>query len=141
MQPLSAATARSVAEWLAVADLDLRVAERMSADDAVFYGYHLPFACQQAVEKYAKAVLFAYALPVRRTHDLPALLQCLEPVATFSTDDYDRADVLADYAVDIRYPTNQPLTAAEVADALVIARYFCALLRPLTIQRIAAAEL
>ena len=141
MLPLSAAAARAVAEWLAVADLDLRVAERMYADDAAFYGYHLPFACQQAVEKYAKAVLFAYALPVRRTHDLPALLQCLEPVATFSAEDCDRADVLADYAVDIRYPTNQPLTAEEVADSLVIARYFCAVLRPLSAHRISAAEL
>ena len=136
MPPLSPAAARDVASWLAVADLDLRVAERMYADDAAFYGYHLPFACQQAVEKYAKAVLFAYALPVRRTHDLTMLLQCLEPVATFSADDLDRADMLADYAVDIRYPTNQPLTADEVTEALVIARYFCALLRPLAAQRL-----
>ena len=136
MSPLSPAVSRDVASWLAVADLDLRVAERMYADDAAFYGYHLPFACQQVVEKYAKAVLFAYVLPVRRTHDLTMLLQCLEPVATFSADDLDRADVLADYAVDIRYPTNQLLTADEVTEALVIARYFCVLLRPLAAQRL-----
>ena len=59
MQSLSPTDKLHVQSWLAIADLDLRVAERMYADDPAFYGYHIPFAYQQAVEKYAKAVLIA----------------------------------------------------------------------------------
>ncbi|RZJ60372.1 MAG: HEPN domain-containing protein [Hymenobacter sp.] len=131
MQPLSANDKLHVQSWLAIADLDLRVAERMYAEDAPFYGYHVPFACQQAVEKYAKAVLVAYQLPVRRTHDLPALLQQLTSVVTFSTIELDQADLLADYAVDIRYPPHQQLALSEVLEALTITRHFSGILRPL----------
>ncbi len=131
MQPLSANDQLHVQSWLAIADLDLRVAERMYAEDASFYGHHVPFACQQAVEKYAEAVLVAYQLPVRRIHDLPALLQQLAPISTFSVVELDQADLLADYAVDIRYPPHQQLALSDVVDALTIARHFSSILRPL----------
>lgn len=131
MPPLSAPDKLHVSNWLAIADLDLRVAERMHAEDADFYGYHVPFACQQAVEKYAKAVLIACQLPVRRTHDLPALLQQLASVISFSTSQLDQADLLADYAVDIRYPPHQQLAPPEVLEALTIARHLSGILRPL----------
>ena len=136
MSPLSATDKLHVQGWLTVADLDLRVAERMHADDAGFYGYHIPFACQQAVEKYAKAVLVAYSLPAKKTHDLPALLQQLAVNVPFSASELDQADLLADYAVDIRYPPYQQLSPAEVANALAIARHFGTRLRPLSLQRL-----
>ncbi len=133
MQPLNSADKMLLEGWLAMADLDLRAAERMYADDAAFYGYHVPFACQQAVEKYAKAVLVAHSLPVRKTHDLPALLHQLKAVTTFSVEELDDADKLADYAVEIRYPPYHPLLTAEVTQALSIARHFCTALRPLAV--------
>ncbi|WP_223653272.1 HEPN domain-containing protein [Hymenobacter psoromatis] len=115
MQPLSASDKLQAENWLAIADLDLRVVERMHAEDVAFYGYHVPFACQQVVEKYAKAVLIAYQLLVRRTHDLPALLQHLSSVVIFSANQLDQADLLADYAVDIRYPPYQQLALPRSA--------------------------
>ena len=136
MQPLDFEDETQLQSWLAIADLDLRVAERMYADDPAFYGYHVPFACQQAVEKYAKAVLLAHRLPFRRTHDLSALLQGLIPVVAFSGAELDQADLLADYAVDIRYPPYQQLAPAEISEALTIARHLCAMLRPLAAARL-----
>ena len=59
MPPLSSAEIVYLKEWLEVADLDLGAAGRMLADNPATYGYHIPFACQQAVEKYCKGVLLA----------------------------------------------------------------------------------
>ncbi|AWM34403.1 HEPN domain-containing protein [Hymenobacter nivis] len=131
MQPLSPAEKAYLQEWLEVADPDLRAAERMLADDPSIYGYHIPFACQQAVEKYCKGALLAHGNKFPRAHDLPELLNRLQPVLTFSAAELDQADELADYAVETRYPPQTRVTLAEMQEALRIARYFQARLRPL----------
>lgn len=92
MQPLSQAEKAYLQEWLEVADLDLRAAERMLADDPAAYGYHLPFACQQAVEKYCKGVLLAQGNSFPRGHDLPELLNRLKPLFSFSAAELDDAE-------------------------------------------------
>lgn len=130
MQPLNSAEKTYLLEWLEVADLDVRAAERMLADDPVAYGYHLPFACQQAVEKYCKGVLLAQGNTFPRVHDLPDLLDRLKPIFTFSAVELDDADKLADYAVETRYPPHSRITVAEMHEALRIARHFQARLRP-----------
>jgi len=130
MQPLSPAEKAYLQQWLEVADLDLRAAERMLADDPSAYGYHIPFACQQAVEKYCKGVLLAQGTTFPRIHDLPELLDKLKPVATFSADELDDADTLADYAVETRYPPQTRVTLAETQEAIRIAQFFQARLRP-----------
>ncbi|ALW85114.1 hypothetical protein AUC43_08425 [Hymenobacter sedentarius] len=130
MQPLNQAEKAYLQEWLDVADLDLRAAERMLADDPVAYGYHLPFACQQAVEKYCKGVLLAQGNSFPRVHDLPELLNRLTPGFAFSSVELDDADKLADYAVETRYPPHTRITPAEMQEAVRIARYFQGRLRP-----------
>lgn len=130
MQPLSPAEKAYLQEWLDVADLDLRAAERMLADDAAAYGYHLPFACQQAVEKYCKGVLLAQGNSFPRMHDLPELMNRLTPGFAFSPVELDDADKLADYAVETRYPPHTRITPAEMQEAVRIARYFQGRLRP-----------
>ena len=129
MQPLSQAEKTYLQEWLDVADLDLRAAERMLADDPAAYGYHLPFACQQAVEKYCKGVLLAQGNSFPRVHDLPELLGRLQPAFTFSSAELDDADTLADFAVEARYPPHTRITLAEMQEAVHIARHFQGRLR------------
>ena len=129
MQPLSQAEKAYLQEWLEVADLDLRAAERMLADDPAAYGYHLPFACQQVVEKYCKGVLLAQGNSFPRVHDLPELLDRLKPLFSFSAIELDDADKLADYAVETRYPPHTRITLAEMQEAVRIARHFKARLR------------
>jgi len=131
MPPLSQAEKAYLQEWLEVADLDLRAAERMLADDPAAYGYHLPFACQQAVEKYCKGVLLAQGNSFPRVHDLPDLLNRLKPALTFSAAELDDADKLADYAVETRYPPHTRITLAETQEAVRIARHFQGRLRPI----------
>lgn len=89
-------------QWLEVADLDLAAAERMYADNPTIFGYHIPFSCQQAVEKYSKGVLLVMGKPFRKTHDLPSPLQQLSPELVFTATELDKADLLSDYAVDSR---------------------------------------
>jgi HEPN domain-containing protein len=113
-------------QWLEVADLDLAAAERMFAD----YGYHIPFACQQAVEKYSKGVLLSQSKAYRKTHDLPALLQQLTPALLFTNDELDDADLLSDFAVDSRYPPNSRIGFTEMQEALRITRHLQSRLRP-----------
>ena len=56
MQPLSPAEKQYLQQWLEVADLDFGAAQRMLADAPAAYGYLIPFAFQQAVEKYCKGM-------------------------------------------------------------------------------------
>ncbi len=130
MQPLNSAEKAYLLEWLEVADLDVRAAERMPADDPAAYGYHLPFACQQAAEKYCKGVLLAQGNTFPRVRDLSDLLDRLKPVFTFSAVELDDADKLADYAMETRYPPHTRITVAEMHEAIRIARHFQARLRP-----------
>jgi len=128
--PPNNAEKRFLQEWLEVADLDLRAAQRMLTDDPATYGYDVPFACQQAVEKYCEGILVAQGVPFLRTHDLPDLLDKLAPAFTFTAEERDDADQLADYAVSARYPPNTQVTVAEMHEAARIATYFQGRLRP-----------
>jgi HEPN domain-containing protein len=113
-----------------VADLGLQAAQRMLADSPTAYGYHIPFAFQQAVEKYCKGVLLAQSLSFPKTHDLPDLLSKLAPTFNFTFDEQDDADKLVSYAVSTRYPPNTRVTLAEMHEAARIAVYFQGRFRP-----------
>lgn len=130
MQPLSPDEVAYLREWLEVADLDLGAAERMMVDNPASYGYLIAFACQQAVEKYCKGVILAQGNRFPRVHDLPELLDRLGSAYTFTSQELDDADKLADYAVQTRYPPNTRITLAEMREALRIARHFRSRLRP-----------
>ncbi len=132
--PLNAQEKLYLQEWLEVADLDLGAAQRMLSDSPAAYGYLIPFAFQQAVEKYAKAVLLSLGQLFPKTHDLPDLLDRLAPTALFTPTERDDADALASYAVSTRYPPRSRVTVAEMHDAARIAQYFAARLRPIAQQ-------
>ena len=87
--------------WMQKADSDRLNAERtvQSAgpyDTACFH-------CQQAVEKYLKAVLAFAGQPIPRTHDLEEVYnQCLAVAPALSLDGTELS-LLTPYAVQLRY--------------------------------------
>jgi HEPN domain-containing protein len=62
------------------------------------------FHCQQAAEKYLKALLQETGRPVPKTHDLANVLDLLVPVDATLARLRRQAASLTRYAVDYRYP-------------------------------------
>ena len=91
------------ADWIRKAEGDWKVAHDVAAavrpvKEAIC------FHCQQAAEKYLKALLQELGLPVRRTHDLEALLADLLPHHGELRRLRRGLSFLSDYAVEARYP-------------------------------------
>jgi HEPN domain-containing protein len=111
--------------WLLKADRDLnlaRIAQIHAPDSPDLICYH----CQQAGEKYLKALIIHYNIPLRKTHDLEELLDLLSSVEPSIEDaHYHEAIKLKIYAVGIRYPmsSGDPETS-EVLAAFVSAEFF-----------------
>jgi HEPN domain-containing protein len=89
--------------WVKKAESDLRVARNEAAQtdperDAI--GFH----CQQAAEKYLKALLCEQGLPIPRIHDLDALLVLLLPHHSLLAPLQRILVSLSHFAVDYRYP-------------------------------------
>jgi HEPN domain-containing protein len=68
------------AERLRKAEADVRIARRALAARPLLTD-NAAFSCQQAVEKYIKALLQEAGLPVPKTHDLVKLHKLLPPPA------------------------------------------------------------
>ena len=88
--------------FLAVADRDIKtlhllIAASESDDQAI--GFH----AQQAIEKCLKAVLSAYQIPFRKTHDLVELLDLLRDKGRTLPPNADSLDTLNPFAVTLRY--------------------------------------
>jgi HEPN domain-containing protein len=90
-------------EWVRKAERDLVVVKKIRnakpplRDETCFH-------CQQAGEKYLKALLQEIGLPVRRTHDLLAILDELIPHDGTLKPLRRAARALRRFAVDYRYP-------------------------------------
>ncbi len=111
--------------WAAKAERDWLVAQKLLPEEA-FYPDIICFHCQQAAEKFLKALWIHHGIMVQKTHDLPLLLNGLakfEPAIDRAF--YDRALTLNGYSVISRYPgkTDDP-PPAEVAEAMAAARFF-----------------
>jgi len=96
-----------VRQWLAKAGSDYLVAERLAAD-AEPLREALAFHCQQAAEKYLKALLVRHGIEFRKTHNIGELLDLLAPVAAGMASSLRAATALTPYGVEIRYPTDFP---------------------------------
>lgn len=66
------------------------------------------FHAQQAAEKALKALLIKHQVPFGKTHDLEDLLRLAEPVAPGIRQELAEAEALTPYAVDARYPSEEP---------------------------------
>lgn len=91
------------AEWIRKAEVDYRVAGQLAqsrppADDV------LCFCCQQAAEKFLKAVLEELGLSIPRTHDLEDLAGLLRHHYRTLFSLRRGLQFLTQFAVDFRYP-------------------------------------
>ena len=109
-------------DWVNKADLDIRSAETLLAQDYPLL-YPSCFHSQQAAEKYIKALLTCWNIETPKTHELGKLLKVVETRNAELTAKLLDVIVLNTYAVDIRYPGDQPEpTLAESREALELAR-------------------
>jgi HEPN domain-containing protein len=96
-----------VRQWFAKAELDFRAAERLVKDPEPLREI-IAFHCQQAAEKYLKALLVSRQIEFPKTHDLEELLELLAPVRPDVVAMLEGIDVLSPFGVKIRYPGDFP---------------------------------
>jgi HEPN domain-containing protein len=125
MQPPDPDTSLLIGEWIERADADLHVAERMAAEAALslrvreIVGFH----CQQAAEKYLKALLTRFQIDFPRTHDIHALLGFVDRINPRWTVAMRDADWLSPFGAAVRYPGAAPeMLPGDEAKALDLAR-------------------
>lgn len=88
--------------WFGKADEDLAVALIISTTSE--YKDTVCFHCQQASEKYLKALMIKLDIDIPRTHDIAMILDFLNEKITVDEQLYDKADFLNAFAVEVRYP-------------------------------------
>jgi HEPN domain-containing protein len=108
------------AEWVRKAEADYRLAVKLGRGNEPFHDQRW-FHCQQASEKYLKALMEELGLSVPRTHNLIALLPLLTPHHRSLQALRRGLDFLTRFAVDTRYPGDyatkrQALAAMRWAD-------------------------
>lgn len=98
---MNQATIAFIKQWLAKANEDLLVVERLT-DYEIIATSAVCYHCQQAVEKFLKAFLIANSIEIKRTHNIEFLLsECSDIDKDFA---YIDPKELSDFAVDARYP-------------------------------------
>ena len=122
MRPPEDAKKQIVNEWLRKADADMALAEHLLSDETAFLNA-ITFNCQQAAEKYLKALLTSWNTEFPKTHVLATLVKLVE------TRDAELAASLLDvipltpYGVELRYPGDRPdASPAEAREAVRLAR-------------------
>jgi HEPN domain-containing protein len=94
---------RMTAEWVRKAEVDLRAARSLAANDPPAHDV-VCFCCQQATEKYLKALLEEQGQAVPRTHDLEDLRARVKPHYPSLRAPRRVLKRLTQFAVDTRYP-------------------------------------
>lgn len=113
-----------IREWIDKADHDLGSAKLIFLHIPEYFDT-IAFHCQQATEKYLKAMLVFYGVEFQRTHNLVYLLELLSQNIFLSEEIYDKAILLNGYSVQIRYPNkNIYLTKEELKSSITIAQEF-----------------
>ena len=111
-------------EWIEKADHDLGTAKLIFLHIPDYFDT-VAFHCQQAVEKYLKAILVYYEIDFQRTHNLIYLLELLAKKIEIEEDRYDKAILLNGFSVQIRYPDKTIfLSKQELEIAIAISDEF-----------------
>lgn len=110
-----------IIKWVNIADRDLMAAEQGLKVYPVLSEI-VCFHCQQAAEKYLKAYLVKHQVEFQKTHSIMSLINICSTVDSEFKDKLLYADLLTDYAVEIRYPDEwyEP-TIEEAKDAYRVA--------------------
>lgn len=107
------------AAWIRKAESDLLAADNNLASANIPYDA-VCFHCQQAAEKYLKALLASLGVQPGRTHDLMALLQNARTYLTTAPAEgvEDACVILNPYSIEVRYPDDESNpTAADSQEA------------------------
>src|SRR5271156_4269630 len=94
---------RETAKWVHKAEADWEVAHKLAGEKPLPRDI-VCFHCQQAAEKYLKALLQESGLKVPKTHELADIVDLLLSIDTSLARLRRKADWLTQYAVDYRYP-------------------------------------
>jgi HEPN domain-containing protein/predicted nucleotidyltransferase len=127
----SAEPPKSTWRWVEVGDTDLRAARKL-AEEGQFFG-PVCFHCQQAGEKYLKALLVSRRLRPRRTHDLKKLLADLRAGGCELPGLDKDCKLLSTHAVTPRYSLG--LRAGDARKALAAAERLVAQVTALLPER------
>ncbi len=135
MRPPEEVRKQIVSEWLRKADADMAVAERLPSDEAAFLNA-VTFHCQQAAEKYLKALLTWWEIEFPKTHELVKLIKLIETHDAKLAASLRDVIVLTPYGVELRYPGDRPdATPDEAREAVKLARQVRDAILPLLPQR------
>jgi HEPN domain-containing protein len=118
MKPLDPAIESLLRRWIEKAEGDLDAAELMTPNVGAniqrreIVGFH----CQQAVEKYVKALLTYYQVEFPKTHEIERLLSLLSTVNREAAGTLSCTEWLSPFGAEIRYPgdTAEMLPGDEV---------------------------
>ena len=89
-------------DWILLADKDMYAAEIMLKDEYSLTNI-VAFHCQQAIEKYLKAVLIEKDIPVIKTHDLIKLNGVIKEMNDLGIDENILITINEAY-IESRYP-------------------------------------
>ncbi len=110
-----------VQQWLDYADEDIGLAEHLVSESAA-YPRAIGFHCQQAAEKFLKALLTRHQVEFPKTHDLGQLLDLVAAVEPQLAQSLSEVIALNPYGVAARYPGDAPgITADEASSAVLLA--------------------
>ncbi len=127
---------KKVIDWIDKGDHDLGSAKLIYLHIPDYFDT-IAFHCQQATEKYLKAILTYYLIEFQRSHNLVYLLDLLTQMIDIKDDAYDKAIILNGFSVQIRYPDNTiHLTKEELEISIRISQEF----RDLAINTIGIKE-
>jgi HEPN domain-containing protein len=113
-----------ISGWINKADHDLGSAKLIYLHLPDYFDT-IAFHCQQAVEKYLKAILVSYKIEFQHTHNLIYLLDLLSSRFAIGETVYDAVILLNGFSVQIRYPDSSIfLTKEELEASIGIAEDF-----------------
>lgn len=115
----------AIAEWIAIAEEDLNVAEMAYAPPADRYPsyYAVCYHCQQCCEKYLKAFLLYNKAHFPKTHDLVHLVELCLPYANEWENLAEELQIVKNFGMQSRYPGDSP-DVQEAELSLRITRKF-----------------
>jgi HEPN domain-containing protein len=122
MKPPETVLRELVIQWLQKADQDFAAAAHL-VSQADRFREIVAFHCQQAAEKYLKAVLVQRRVEFPKTHDIRRLLESVATIDPHLAQLLREADTLTPFGVEVRYPSDAPeLPPGGETEAFDIAR-------------------
>jgi len=122
MTPPESPKRRLLRQWVEKAEGDMAAVEAL-ADKGSIHSNTVTFHCQQAAEKYLKALLVWRGIDFPKTHDLAQILALVETADAALADGLRDIIVLTPYGAELRYPGDRPdATGAQVCRAVELAK-------------------